>query len=163
MNQKQFKTAVNGLIRSATTQRAKVQQLIEEGCAHYKDNGDTFYLSYLLNAAIGVRSLPTQTIKGYIKELTADQLIWSKAKDGNMVFKKAVKGTVPALKEVTEPWYEWKGANHQAKADTDIIAQGKAFLKRIEKAIAEGKLKQDTAKAQAFKEALAADLATLEA
>ena len=163
MNQKQFKTQVNGLIRSAKTQRDKVQRLIDEGLNHYKENGDTFYLSYLLNAAVGVKSLPTQTIKEYIKESANQQLSWTKAKDGNMVFKKVKKGEEPTVNMPAEPWYEWKKAGHNAKPDMDIIAQGKAFIKRIEKAIEEGTIKVDSDKAQAFKEALAGDLATLEA
>lgn len=139
---KNFKSQLNGIIKSAKTQRDNVQAIIVFGLNHYKDHGDASYLSQVLSAAIGVKSLPTVTLKEYIKAHA--NLLWKKGKDGKFQFKKDgtdVKVTMP-----TVSWYEWDGGKHnKVTVDMDVMAQTKALLKRIQSGLKDHKVKDEQA------------------
>lgn len=141
---KQFSSKLAGVIRSAKTQRDAIQALIESGLAQYclegsdgKPCGNTGQLTQVIQACVGVKSLPTNTIKNYIKEHA--NVMFTKNKKGEYVFKKLGKEV-----QVTEPketWYNWSG-NKEAKPQPDIklIARTKAMLTAIKKGIEEDKL-----------------------
>jgi len=141
---KNFGTTLSGMLRSAKSQREKVQALIVFGLVHYADTKDAGYLSRVLNGCIGIKSMPTVTIKNYIKAHA--NVVWGKTTDGTYVFKKDGKDAVVELPSAT--WFNWEGAGHNnVKADVDALGQAKALLGRIKKGLADHKVKdRDEAK-----------------
>jgi len=139
---KNFKSKLASVIKSAKTQRDNVQSIISFGLSHFKQHEDACYLTQALNAAIGVKSLPTVTLKDYIKEHA--NLVWQKGKDDKLQFKKEgkdVKVTMP-----TVAWYEWDGGKHnKVTTDMDVMAQTKALLKRIQAGLKDHKVKDEQA------------------
>lgn len=136
---KNFKSKLAGFKNSMLTQRDNLQEFLEFGLLHYKENGNTVYLSQTLNVCVGVKALPTNAIKEYIKEHANVQ--WKKNKDGDMVFKKVGKQV-----EVTMPSVIWYNSKHvakdQAKADMDVLARTKSLLTSLTKALNDGHVKE---------------------
>lgn len=132
MESKVFSAKLGAFVRSTSTQRDNLQDLILAGIELYMDSGNTVYLTKVMNACIGVRSLPTKVIKAYIQDHA--NVSWSKAKDGQLVFKKIGKEV-----EVTWPvvvWYDpAQEKKDQAKPDLDMITTIKALRKKLEKAL----------------------------
>ena len=133
-----FKRKLSALVSSAKTQRENIQKFLVFAMAQYKDHGNLSYLTMLLEACVGVRSMPTQTIKDYIKAHANVKYI--KGKGGNMVFKK--DGKAVKVTEFKVTWYDWKGGKHQATADLDALARTRALLTNVRKAISEGHIKE---------------------
>lgn len=148
---KNFNAKLSGLINSAKTQRDNLQALIVFGLLQYRDHGNTTFLSIALNKCIGVKSLPTTTIKDYIKEHA--NLRWTQLKDKSHGFKK--DGSVVEVKEIQVTWYDWDGGKHnRVTADMDVVAQAKALMNRIEKALKDHRVKDET-QAKVLREGLA--------
>jgi len=146
---KNFKQRLAAIVKSAKSQRDKVQEIIVFGIQHYKDHGNSSYLTMVLNECVGVKSMPTKTIKGFIQEHA--NLKYVKNDAGDLVFKKdgkEVKAVMPV-----EKWYDWAGGDHQATKDMDVMVQAKALLTRINKAVKEGHVK-NVEEAKKVKEAL---------
>lgn len=161
MEQKVFTRKLQGVIKSAKTQRDNVQELIVAGLVHYSENkGNTAYLTQLARACIGVRSLPTQTITDYIKAHA--NVGWGKLSDGKSGFRKV--GEKGCSAEITLPevtWYDWEGGNHNRVTPDYDFKQGLAnLISTARKRAEEHKLKGGKeAEAQLSKlEAFAADL-----
>ena len=151
LNNKQFSTKLNGVIRSAKSQRDTIQQLIISGLEQYKDHRNTGQLTRLIQATYEVKSLPTRVIKEFVKAHANVQFTQNKEKE--FVFKALSKETEVTIPEVT--WYNWEGnENANVKPDMDVIAQAKSFYTRITKALNEGKVK-DKDKAEALQNTLA--------
>jgi hypothetical protein len=151
LNNKQFSAKLSGVVKSAKSQRDTIQVLIESGLSQYQQHGDTNQLSRIVAACVGVRSLPTTVIKEYIK--ASANVIYTKAKDGTMVFKKAGGEKEPVVQKVfntgqPEPttWYDWEG-NTQAtpKADFDLMARLKTLQANAIKALENGTVKKGQA------------------
>lgn len=138
LNQKDFNKKLSGVITSAKSQRDNVQILIVSGLELYKEHRNTGQLTQLIQSIIGVKSLPTTTIKEYIKAHANLRFVTNKNKD--YVFKAMSKDTT--VEEIVETWYNWSG-NKEAKPapDMDIIAQAKSLLTRLKKAALEGHIK----------------------
>jgi hypothetical protein len=134
---KNFSTKLSAFLTSTKTQRDNLQALIVFGLTHYRDHGDATYLSRGIQGCIGVKSLPTNTIKNYIKAQANLRL--EAGKDG-AVFKKEGKEVEVTLLDVA--WYEWEGADHQAKPDVDAMARVKTLVTTLAKAIKEGTVKE---------------------
>ena len=138
LTNKQFNTKLSSLIRSAKTQRDNVQQLVLSGLEQYQAHGNTGQLTKLIQACVGVRSLPTTVIKEFIKAHA--NVAFQKNKNGDYVFKKIGKDVEVTTPECT--WYDWEG-NKEAKPapDMNIIVQAKTLASKIEKAIKDHKVK----------------------
>ena len=135
MNKSTFNKALSAFISSQTTQRDKLQVILMAGFEQAIDNGNTEYLTKALNACINVRSLPTNAIKEYVK-VHIENCAWLKGKDGNMVFKKAIKAKPMIVTMPTVVWYEHEvAAKSQAKPDMDVVAQAKALFTKLTKAL----------------------------
>lgn len=152
---KAFNDKLGAFVRSQTTQRDNLQVLIVAGLEQYQLSGNTIYLTKTLEKCIGVRSLPTASIKEYIK--VHANVTWAKSKDGKTnVFKKI--GGKGVEREVTLPTVAWYNhetkAKDEAKADVSGIAQLKATYTRLTKALADKKVKKD--EIESTKAALAA-------
>lgn len=144
INVNNFASTMATIIRSSRSQRESLQGVIGFAANHYKETGDSVYLTRMMRACVGVKSLPTQTMKNYITGHT--NLTYTKAKDGSMVFKKVKKGEEPRVDAFVGKWYEYE-AGHQAKKDIDALVQAKALLTRIQNGLKEGKVK-DQAEAE---------------
>jgi hypothetical protein len=140
-----FSRKLSGFVTSQKTQRDNLQSLIVAGLEQYAAHGNTVYLTSTLEKCIGVKSLPTASIKEYIKA-HAD-VKWTKSKDGkNVVFAKSTaKGVERSVTMPDTAWYNHESkTKSEAKADTDGMASLKATYNRLTKLIADGKLKADS-------------------
>lgn len=135
---KNFNTKLSAVITSTKKMRENVQSLIGFGLEQYRDHGNASYLSSILNKCIGVKALPTVTLKDYIRDHA--NVNWTTLKDKTKGFKKNGKDV-----EVTMPtvvWYEWEGGKHNdVKTDLDVMARIKSLHTQLSKALAgnEGK------------------------
>lgn len=125
-----FKTRLSSFIKSSKTQRDNLDWLIHAGIVQYAYCGRTTYLSNLLNESVAVKSLPTVTIKDFIKEHT-DLKVKTDSKTGEMTFVRASKdeakvATIPNFK-----WYEWKKAKHNDVKEVDHAKLAIKHLKHI--------------------------------
>ena len=129
LTDKQYNAKLSAFIKSSTTQRDNCQVLIVEGIQQYLDSGRTTRLSTFLNKSVAVKSIPTVTIKDFIKSYT--NLKYSKNKAGEMMFLKDDKNeTISSLP--TEMWYDWKKAKHN---DVKEIDYKKRFTNSAKQAI----------------------------
>lgn len=141
LNNKQFTAKLNGVIKSAKSMRESVQVLIESGLEQYGEHGDTGQLSRLIQACVGVRSLPTNVIRDYIKAHA--NVMFTKAKDGSYVFKKAAGEKETTTVAITATWYDWEGNGNAApKTDFDVEKRIQMLIKSTTKALEEGKVKE---------------------
>lgn len=129
-NHKEYMTAKRSVIKSVTAMRDNLQAMLVFGFKEAAESGNLNYLTDSLQACIGVKALPTQSIKEYIKAHV--NVKWVKRKDKTYGF---AKDGALEVQECTIPWYSHETAKHQATADLDPIAQAKAFLTRLTKAI----------------------------
>lgn len=143
INAKNFASKLTTTINSHSTQRDNLNALLVFGLEFYngdhtENSGDTVYLTKVLNACIGVKSLSTIKMKNFIKAHA--NVSWNKTTDGSMVFKKnkkeAVNVTMPDIK-----WYEFENEKSQPKADVHPMTQLKSWLTRAEKAVKDGLVK----------------------
>lgn len=130
---KNFNREISNLVRSATSQRDKLQALIVFGLQHCETTGDFGYLTKVMQAIIPVKAFRTQTAKDYIKAHVTN-LTWTKLKDGNYGFAKFKKGVECLVTMPSAPWYEFDNVGN-AKPDIDIIMQMKALQTRVSKAL----------------------------
>jgi hypothetical protein len=137
MTDKQYNTKLNAFIKSSTTQRDNCQVLIVEGIQQYIDNGRTTRLSTFLSKSVAVKSIPTVTIKDFIKEHT--NLKYAKNKAGEYMFIKDGKST-NANTLPTINWYDWKKAKHNKVKEVDYC---KRLTTDVKKALEKGTSKQD--------------------
>lgn len=125
-----FNSRLSNFIKSSKTQRDNLDWLIHAGIVQYAYHGRTNYLSNLLNESVAVKSLPTVTIKDFIKEHT-DLKVKTDSKTGLMTFVRAnkedsKKAIIPSFK-----WYEWKKAKHNDVKEVDHAKLAIKHLKAI--------------------------------
>ena len=137
LTDKQYNAKLKGFIKSSTTQRDNCQELIVEGIHQYIETGRTARLSAFLAESVAVRSIPTVTIKDFIKEHT--NLKYAKNKAGEYMFLKDSKSTVVNVLPSTL-WYDWKKAKHNNVKDVDYC---KRLTNDVKKAIEKGTSQQD--------------------
>lgn len=137
-----FNTKLAAFVKSQKNQRDNLQFLIVAGLEQYDKSGNTIYLTAVLEASIGVRSLPTKAIKAYIQKHA--NVAWTLDKNGkNHVFKKTEKGE-PKVKLPELAWYNDETKKRdEAKADIAAITQLKATYTRLKTALDQGKVKAD--------------------
>lgn len=138
LTDKQFKTKLTGLIKSAKNQRETIQVLILAGIEQHIEKNRTNFLSDLLASTVSVKSLPSVTIKDFIKEHT--NLKYAKNKAGEYMFLKDKTSTNENVMP-TINWYEFnkpKAAKDKPKAtkaqSIAKVLKG-AELKDIEQAL----------------------------
>ena len=130
MTQKQFTNALNGVIRSATNQRDKIQNLVMDGLSHYANSGDATRLSALIHRIRGVKSLNTSALKQYI-ECHAN-LTFTTMKDGTYGFRKSGKGEA-SVTEPVESWYVFHNQTTQPQS-LDFDKSVTSLVKKVQKA-----------------------------
>lgn len=118
MTDKQYNAKLNGFITSSLNQRDNCQVLIVEGIRQYIDCGRTTRLSEFLARSVAVKSIPTVTIKDFIKEHT--NLKYAKNKAGEYMFLKDSTSTNEnKLPEIN--WYDWNKAKHNNVKEVDYV------------------------------------------
>jgi hypothetical protein len=139
-NDKSFNVKLSGFVASSKNQRQSLQDLIEYGLETYKVHSDTSALSRIVNTLVGVRTIPSKTIKAYICDHANLKL--AKVKGSIMfVFKKDGKEVV--VKPVATVWWEHEVNATNHKLDViDPIALMKLLGKRLMDAKTEGKIAQ---------------------
>lgn len=137
---KNFNAKLGAVIRSARSMRESIQLLILFAVEHYRTTEDATYLTSIIQQTYGVKSLPSRTIQRYIQAHANVKLM--KAKDGNMVFKKAAK--VVIVKQLEVVWYLFDNG-HQAAPDMDIFNSLQGIINRVHKAIDGNKVKDGQA------------------
>ena len=143
LDSKTFNRKLSGGVRSAKSQRDNIQALILSGLAQYKEHGNAGQLSSLLAAYVGVKSVPTVTIKDYIKEHA--NVKYAKNKDGDHVFSKdGGKGVERVVTEPLETWYDWKKAKHNNVKEVNYL---KRLTTDVSKLIAKGTNKAEMVQA----------------
>jgi len=148
MTDAKYKQVLTGFIKAHTTQRDNCQALIIEGIRQYKDSGRTTRLSLFLEKSVVVKSIPTVTIKDFIKEHT--DLAYKPNKAGDYQFIRADKNADKKANIPEEMWYGWKKAKHNAVKEKDYV---KAMTNDIKQA-----LKRGVSKAQLVRGLLEAGL-----
>lgn len=133
MSKSVFTKKLNSFLKSAKNQRDQMQWLIEAGVWQYADSGRTTYLSDLLNESVKVKSLPTVTIKDFIKEHT-DLKIKTDSKTELMTFIRADKEQPKVATIPSYTWYDWKKAKHN---DVKEVDHSKLAIKHL-KALNDG-------------------------
>lgn len=133
MTDKQYNNTLNGFIKSHTSQRDNCQALIVEGIRQYKDSGRTTRLSLFLEKSVIVKSIPTVTIKDFIKEHT--DLAYKPNKAGDYQFVRADKNADKKANIPDEMWYDWKKSKHNAVKEKDYV---KAMTNDIKGALKHG-------------------------
>lgn len=135
---KGFNTKLAGFTASSKHQRAALQELLVYGLEKYKDHTDTSALSKVINTLVGVRTIPSKTVKEYIQDHA--NVVLKKNKDGSFVFKK--HGETAVVKEPEFVWWEHQ-SNDKNTAKVDIIdpvALVRALAKKLMDAKESGKV-----------------------
>ena len=120
LTDKQYRTKLTGFIKSHTTQRDNCQELIVEGIRQYKESGRTTRLTMFLNESVTVKSLPTVTIKDFIKEHT-DLAYRKMDKSDEYQFVRADKKVDKKADLPEINWYDWKKSKHNAVKEKDYV------------------------------------------
>lgn len=139
VSDKKFTDKLTGFTASSKHQREALQDMLLFGLEKYKDHTDTSALSKIINALIGVRTIPSKTIKEYIKD-HANVVLKKNTKDGSFVFKKNGETAVVTMPEAV--WWEHESNDkNTAKVDvTDPVALARALAKRLMDAKESGKV-----------------------
>lgn len=128
---KNFKSKLSSVIKAAKSGRVNLQALIEFGLAHYAEHGDTVYLQSCVDACVGVGSLNTSRMIGFIEAHA--NITWRKkeAKDGEKVavFSKAA-GQQAEVLPVTTAWWDYEKPDAELKAK-DVLKMIQDMHKRI--------------------------------
>jgi hypothetical protein len=124
-----FKSKLNNFIINASSQREELQELIHMALDHLQEKDDTVYLTMLLNRSVKVKSLPTVTIKDYIKAHAPVK--YTKNKTGEYTFKQDKNSKSILNVRPSETWYDWKKAKHNNVKDVDHTKLAIKHLKAV--------------------------------
>lgn len=136
---KTFVATLSNAVRSIKSMRGKVQELIAFAVTFYaseEGNGNTIYLTKIMQAATQTAGLNTRGIQAYIQE--AANVQWTKDKDGNGVFKKANKGAEVTVNSnvLAIAWYDWVVENlssNNAKSDWSMAGYALTVIKTLKR------------------------------
>lgn len=136
---KGFTAKLAGFTASSKHQRAALQELLVYGLEKYKDHTDTSALSKVVNTLVGVRTIPSKTVKEYIQD-HANVVLKKNTKDGTFVFKKNGETAVVTMPEAV--WWEHESNDkNTAKVDViDPVALVRALAKKLMDAKESGKV-----------------------
>ena len=112
-----FKSKLNNFMNGELSRRDELQELIHMALDHLADKNDPVYLTMLLTRSVSVKSLPTVTIKDYIKANAPVK--YAKNKAGDHVFIQDKTSESILTVRPTETWYDWKKAKHNNVRETD--------------------------------------------
>ncbi len=124
-----FKSKLNNFITNATSQREELQELIHMALDHLAEKNDPVYLTMLLTRSVKVKSLPTVTIKDYIKANAPVK--YTKNKAGDHVFIQDKNSESVLTVRPTETWYDWKKAKHNNVKETDYSKRLTTDVKKL--------------------------------
>jgi len=138
VNSRTFNKVLGSFITSQKKSRDVLQSLIIFGLEQYKEHQNASFLSSIIIKCKGAKSIPTGTVKEYIKAHANVRFV--KLSDGTHGFKK--DGEVAEVNTPDMPWYEWEGAKHNnVTVDMDVVAQAKRLLTMLRTKLEEGHVK----------------------
>lgn len=138
---KNFKTKLNGFVKSATTQRDNLQELVIFALGHAKDNADEFtLLTNIMQATVEIKSIRTEVLKDFIKEHVSN-MVFAKNKAGEYMFKKDVKGTACEYSVINTNWYDFNKKGNNPAVEIDVMKRAESLIKALADSL-EGKGKK---------------------
>lgn len=105
-----FKKRVAAVVRSGKSIRGNIQELAQYAMVAYlnpENNGNTADITYLYQQVAAVKSLNHRTLGLYLEDTVNIKL--GKTSEGDAVFRKAVKGEAPSLRDdadLSANWWE---------------------------------------------------------
>lgn len=124
-----FKQKLSNFIINAKSQREDLQELIVMALEHFEKTADCVYLTMLMDRTVAVKSIPTVTIKDYIKEHAPVRYVANKEKKHVFTVDKDSKVELNASPTVT--WYDWKKAKHNNVKEVDHAKLAIKHLKHV--------------------------------
>lgn len=135
-----FSKKLTTWVRGAKSRRDELQEFIVFGVLHAQEHDNDFTkLTSVMKACEEVRAFPNQDICDYIKKVISG-VQW-KVKE--KVFKRASKKVEVSYNIgylESETWYDFSKATEEVK-EIDFAQQLAKFIKRMDKAIKDGTLK----------------------
>ena len=128
-----FKKRVAGVIKSGKSIRGNIQELVQFALIDYltpASNGNTAKITYLYTQVAGVKSLNHRTLGMFVEDTVNVKL--SKTSEGEMVFRKAVKGDTPSFREggdIDANW--WEHGRDPAPKPADLLKILDAAIKAV--------------------------------
>lgn len=117
-----FNKQLSDVVRAAASRQAAVHALVVFGCEYAAaNNGNMLYVSTLVQKMLPIKGFRTGLLISYVKDTCAVE--YSKAKDGNMVFKPLPESKrdgrplVDTTKLLT-PWYDFEKAKKDPTVKT---------------------------------------------
>ena len=129
-----FKSKLNNFMNGELSRREELQELIHMALDHLAEKDDPVYLTMLLTRSVKVKSLPSVTIKDYIKANAPVK--YDKNTAGDYIFIQDKESESVLTVRPTETWYDWKKGKHNSVRTTDY---GKRFTTNAKKLIENGK------------------------
>lgn len=133
VDRKNFKSRVAAVVRSGKSIRGNIQELAQFACVCYLDpesNGNTSEATYLYQQVAGVKSLNHRLLGQWFEDTVNIKL--GKTSEGDAVFRKAVKGDAPSLRDdadLSANWWEHGRVTTPKAVDADKLLE--TMIKQI--------------------------------
>lgn len=126
-SEEDFKNVLTSIRRAGENQAVRIQRALEYGFDQFEAHGNTSPLSWALTACVGVKSLATNTLKGYLAAAGFNPVRDSKNK-GAWVVRKSKKV------EYSRPDARWDQFDNVAQVQLiDVVKVLKSTHTRIDK------------------------------
>ena len=117
-----FNKQLGDVVRAAASRQAAVQTLVTFGCKYAAENaGNMLYVSQLVAKLLPIKGFRTGLLISYVKDTCAVE--YTKAKDGNMVFKPLPENKrdgrpLVDTTKLSASWYDFEKAKADKTAKT---------------------------------------------
>lgn len=134
VNGSNFRKKVAAVIRSGKSIRGNIQELFQYAAVRYlnpESNGDLSDMTYLFQQVASVKSLNHNTLGQFCEDTLNIKL--AKTQDGTPVFRKAVKGEAPAIRDdgdMSANW--WEHGRAPTDSPVDVLKTLSAAVKKLE-------------------------------
>jgi hypothetical protein len=131
---KSIKARINDVVKSASSQRGKVQEILEEvGASLPGEAGNLSLLSYLVTRLGELGSVQASRLRGYILHRGEGTIVWS---EKTSAFAKRAKGSaIQWASQCPDMWYTWE---KEPSTSTKKVSIEKRLVKLLEACQAEG-------------------------
>jgi hypothetical protein len=128
MATKSIKTRINDVVKSASSQRVKVQEIVDEvGASLPSEAGNLSLLSYLVTRLGELGSVQAGRLRGYILHRCEGTVVWS---DKTSAFQKRAKGSaIQWASQCPDMWYTWE---KEPTTTTKKVSIEKRLMKLLE-------------------------------
>ena len=129
-----FNKQLGDVVRAAASRQAAVQTLVTFGCKYAAENaGNMLYVSQLVAKLLPIKGFRTGLLISYVKDTCAVE--YTKAKDGNMVFKPLPENKrdgrpLVDTTKLSAPWYDFEKAKAKADKTAKTVDQLVSYLEK---------------------------------